>query len=165
MSNRVTAKDQWKKKGEEVDVPSGKVALCRRVSPDIFLRKGVLPNALMPLVKEALKTGKAPDLEEADIKIDDVEDVLKMYDHVVKHIVIEPKLTLPPEKDEHGEEVEERDPDKLYTDEVDFEDKVFLFNWAVGGTADVEQFRKESQENVGALRSGEDVEHAPEPAD
>lgn len=167
MSNRVTAASEWKSKSkpEEVEVPSGNIALCRRASTDIFLRKGVMPNSLMPIVEEALKKGETGDIKPEDvikdIKADDLEDLMLMYDHVIYHIVIQPKLSLPPEKNEEGEEVSPRDPEKLYTDDVDFEDKVFLFNWAVGGTADVESFREGQEENVEPVHSGEDVVDSP----
>ncbi len=79
-----------------------------------------------------------------------------MYDAVLLHVVIEPHvLPVPPPE-------EARDPDGLYVDDVDLEDKVFLFNWAVGGTADVEAFRKEQADNLAVVHSSEDVEHKTE---
>lgn len=155
-TTNVTSSTGWKKKskGEEVVVPSGNTALVKRVSIDVFLRKGVLPNSFMPIIENALKEGKAPEIGDvaSSLDIDKIEEIMGMYDAVLLHIVIEPHvLPVPPPE-------EARDPDGLYVDDVDLEDKVFLFNWAVGGTADVEAFRKEQAANLAIVRSSEDME-------
>jgi len=45
----------------------------------------------------------------------------------------------------------ERDPDILYADQVDMDDKLFIFQWALGGTRDLERFREQQQKSVGDL--------------
>jgi hypothetical protein len=41
-----------------------------------------------------------------------------------------------------------------YVDWVDMEDKIFLFNFAVGGTRDIERFREEQAQSVADLSAG-----------
>lgn len=58
-----------------------------------------------------------------------------------------------------GKEIEEeyRDPEALYIDEVEMDDKMFIFGWAVGGTADLERFREESAAVLADVPVGEAV--------
>lgn len=42
----------------------------------------------------------------------------------------------------------------IYTDEVDQDDKTFIFQWAVGGTADLETFRREQAATLASAQSG-----------
>jgi hypothetical protein len=51
---------------------------------------------------------------------------------------------------------DERDPVFLYCSEVDFSDKVFIFQYAVGGSADLERFRSEYIELVDGLSAQPD---------
>lgn len=54
-----------------------------------------------------------------------------------------------------GERIPEdqRDPEFLYCSEVDFADKVFIFQYAVGGSADLARFREEYTELVDGLQA------------
>lgn len=52
---------------------------------------------------------------------------------------------------DHDYVLEERSDEVLYADEVDMEDKLFLFNWSVGGGADLDTFRKQWAESMAAL--------------
>jgi hypothetical protein len=53
-----------------------------------------------------------------------------------------------------------REPGVLYVDMVAMEDKLFIFQWALGGTSDLEQFRKELGANVDALADGQGIRGA-----
>lgn len=162
-SSRTTTATQWKKSatiGVEITVPSGNVCLARRVDLRSFLKKGVIPNSLMPFVQEAIK-GKRTTPEAMMSEVMEGEDVQKnldemisLMDHIVCECVIEPKVLPIPKLNEDGEESYPRDPDALYVDEVDEIDKNFLYQWAVGGSADLERFRKEQAEYVERLQSG-----------
>lgn len=64
-------------------------------------------------------------------------DVLEMIDRVVVAYVIAPKVTpAPPEGTP-------RKPNVLYVDDVDLEDKGFVFSFVVGGTANIVKWREE----------------------
>jgi hypothetical protein len=161
--SNVSTASQWKKSavgGVEITVPSGNVCLAKRVDLRTFMKKGVIPNSLMPFVQDAIK-GKKSTPEEIMEKVNEdgdldarLTEMMELMDHVVCECVIEPKVHPIPKVLEDGEE-SDRDPDLLYIDEVDDMDKTFLFQWAVGGSSDLERFRTEQGDYVERLQSGE----------
>lgn len=160
MSKKATSARDWKKKskGEEVEVPSGNIALVRPLGMDVFLKKGVIPNSLMPIVQKALNDKTAPSREDIKFDPDNLEEVITMADTIVCNIMIEPKVSpVPPEDQERKEDV-------LYVDEVDFEDKMFLFSWAMRSADELKPFRGTAQADVAPVPSGEDVEVAAQSA-
>lgn len=104
-------------------------------------------------------------------------DIFASFDKVAAMCVIEPKVMyhLRPvvdgsgntRKDTKGRDVleeipaEERDEDIVYTDDVDMDDKTFIFNFVVGGSSDLEQFRNEYGDALADVQSREDVEVSP----
>lgn len=147
----VTGTKQWKSGlARELTLPSGNVALVRRVGLDVFLREGRVPNTLLPVMRGAL-AGKRMTLKNEDLSEQMIQDMLSMQDTVLVACVVEPKVFNVPQNED------DRDPEKLYADEVDLIDKQFVFQWAVGGTSDVEKFRERSNELMGSLHPGEGV--------
>lgn len=51
---------------------------------------------------------------------------------------------------------EDRVPEFMYLEEVDLTDKIFIFQYAVGGTRDLERFRSEYGELVDGIHPGSD---------
>ena len=145
----VTSANAWKKQtveGTPLRVPSGNTCLVRAPGMGVFMREGVIPNGLMGIIQEAMANGRAPD--EADLAgmVDDpskLQQLVELADAVALYCVIEPPLSQAP-VDEEGHIVPFghalRDPNTLYVDEVDFNDKMYIFNFAVGGTADFAKF-------------------------
>jgi hypothetical protein len=126
----------------------------------VFLNEGLIPNTLLPLVSDALSKGKAPSQRQiADtMSMEKLRDMATLFDAVTVYCVVEPKVhPVPP----NGEE---RDDELLYVDEIDFDDKVFIFQFAVGGTRDVEAFRKELSAYVAAVSDDETDAVSPQPA-
>lgn len=98
---------------------------------------------------------------------------LDLMDRVTEYAVVQPVVLRPVQRDESGkplliwkgkleedgsqvmEELElpdgERDASQVYTDMVDPTDKVYLFQFVVGGVRDLEQFRKEFSETLGTM--------------
>jgi hypothetical protein len=144
---------EWKQQaqGKPLEVPSGKTALVRNPGMEVFLRRGLIPNSLMPIVRKAM-SGKEPELNLEDITEDQLQDMVSLFDAITVYCVVEPKV-LPVPADN-----EERREDVLYVDEVDFEDKQFIFQWVVGGTRDVEKFRAEQKVSLESLRGGAAME-------
>ena len=137
----------------DVQVPSGKWAQARRVALPTFVQRGMIPNSLMPMISKAINSGEL-DVQEAakDLDADMLQDIMSLYDVITVECVVQPKVKALPEKLEDRLDPEQRSPDFLYVDEIDFEDKVFLFQWAVGGTSDVEAFRQEQDGAMGVVR-------------
>lgn len=172
-SKKTTAATEWKKQAQGVplEVPSGNTCLARPVGMQVFLQQGMVPNSLMPIVNAAINEGKQFSLKELDLTPEKITDVMTLVDAVVCFVVTEPKVyptPMRPTGDGEGDTafqepvpVEERDDSRLYVDEVDLEDKMFIFQFSVGGTRDVERFRAEQAALVEPLPGQQDV---PSPA-
>lgn len=98
---------------------------------------------------------------------DTLNSGLILVDRLVEATVVEPKVVWPVHRDRDGKPVrdkesgewlmlgpDERDPEVLYCDDVDLEDRLYILQWAVGGTSDPEQFRKEYQGLLGSVEDG-----------
>jgi hypothetical protein len=94
------------------------------------------PSCIAPLPSDAAKLCEAP-------QADSIHSDSKLKDH---HKFIEGDAI--PEDD--------RDPMFLYCAEVDFTDKTFIFQYAVGGSADLERFREEYSELVAGISAEQD---------
>lgn len=163
---------------QEVTLPSGNTCLVRQLAPDAFLSSGVIPDGLSAIVTKAIKSKKGlpPGLEEKMSKDPkQLRQALLTIDQAVCYVVIEPNLQMPPkckiammgepcetyvdspqhtEKDHphHHDFVEgDREKDVLYADQVSLEDKMYIFQYAVGGINSVKQFRGELSGSVGAV--------------
>lgn len=170
----ISTKKTWKRnKGEDLLLPSGNTAFVKRPGPTAFLTQGLLPDSLTPIVQDAINTGKGIKKEKMNSLTSSPEGIASMLDamdKVLASVVMEPKVLYHrrPVVDEAGEPIlsdgketfedipeEERDDDLLYTDDVDLEDKMFVFNFAVGGTRDLERFREEHAAGMGDIHPGE----------
>jgi len=84
-----------------------------------------------------------------------------LVDQIVVELAVNPQVHPLPTHDEDGDELEdddavqaEKDDDLLYVDEIEDEDKMFLFQWCTGGTEDVATFRSEAQASLADLGQG-----------
>lgn len=151
-SEEPTSASEWKKSstvGTLVAVPSGKTVRVRTPGMQVFLSQGVIPNGLLPLIQEAMKGAELKEESVAEDLMGDPEklrEILDLADAVSLFCFIEPKLHKVPLDDEGNPtaiDSPDRDPNLLYVDEVDLNDKLFVFQFAVGGTASLENFRQE----------------------
>jgi len=155
--NRVSSASDWraKTKGIELDLPSGSTCLVRRRSITSFLQRGTIPNGLMPLVEQAIKSGVQPSEEElremASKDSGMIAQMLDLMDACLVECVIEPKVSAVPEDDE------DRDDDKLYTDEIDYEDKAAVFAFVTAGVKNLESFLQEPSNGSEDTRDGGSV--------
>ena len=144
-----------RKQGVELTLPSELVVRAKRVELESFIVQGNVPNPLMQIVSEALEKGKKADIEkmvgmdEGNIDLDMVKEMYGMVNDIVVASVLQPQIHLVPEDED------ERDDDLLYVDEVDDEDKMFIFQWATGGTSDVETFREQARADLVSLAQGQ----------
>lgn len=163
--SNATSASEWKKGSAvsplvDLEVPSGKVCQVRPVGMEAFLTAGLIPNSLMAIVKAGMTA--ADNREEViedltnDVSGEQLVDMIRMFDAVTCHVVVQPRVHPVPENEEG------RDDDLLYVDEVDVNDKFFIFNFAVGGTRDLERFRQQQEDAMGTVR---DVEITEDPAE
>lgn len=162
MSNTPTPTPaaQWKGKQnttEDLLLPSGNVAKVRRPGMQAFVTAGIIPNSLLGIMMKELERGGAQQPFNPDEIVGDIQnnpeklnDLMELVDSVLVHCVLEPKVELPTKG-------VERDPNTLYADEVDLEDKFFIFQYAVGGSRDLERFREGSAAMLAGSQPGEDL--------
>lgn len=158
-------------KSFELDLPSGNTCLAIRPGAQGLIKHGLLDSMdqLTGLVQTEHIDSKDPRKVSEAVKAlsvnkQQIEDGLAMVDKAIVFIVQQPKVWLDEPKldkdfkpviDEEGNTIfEPRKADRIYADEVDIEDKMFIFNWALGGTADLKSFREESAELLGNLSAG-----------
>jgi hypothetical protein len=75
---------------------------------------------------------------------------LALVDRLVCWVVIQPALFDPHVLDEDGIRAALEDG-KRSVEQVDLLDRIFIMQWAVGGSADLEAFRKEWGESMAGL--------------
>lgn len=150
---QVTSVEEWKSgtRGSPLRVPSGKTVIARNPGMHTFLEKGMIPNSLLNIVQEAVSKGKKASVKTMEVDEQKLKDMLELTDAICIDVIVEPKVHT--NKNAEGEIIpyEERDDSKLYVDEIDVDDKMFIFQFAVGGTRDLERFRKESAQVMGDL--------------
>jgi hypothetical protein len=203
-TSRISSVQSWKQSSgiEDLPVPSGNVARVRRVGPEAFLSSGMVPDALSPIIDEAIrdKQGLAPS-KIAEMMTDDggaLPAMIDMMNRIVAYAVIEPHVEVPPDcvaqitkgkgnrakkelcgksesheshqdrgDNQHdfiegriidGEIVLGRDGDLLYSDEVSLDDRIFIMNFAVGGTRDLETFHQEHEQSMASVAAEQNLE-------
>lgn len=179
---RSTARSWKRTKGEDLELPSGNVALVKRPGPAAMMAQGVLPDDLTPIVNDALTKGKKISPKQTADMMKDPKAIAGLMDSIdrICAVVIEEPAVLYHQRPVLGEDgepkqgpdgkdsyevipEEDRDPDNyIYTDEIDFDDKMMCFQFAVGGTRDFRRFRAELAGGVGDLPSGEEGGDQPE---
>ena len=144
-----TSPQEWRKLntlGTLIELPSGKVARLRK--PDLFtlVRAGKIPNALAGKVTEMIKKQKA------DIADFDASELADLLDIVAKAAFVEPQVVDKPTED-----------NQISPSDIDFTDKSFVFQYAQGGTSDLEFFRREQGRNVSPAQDGQELQPEAEP--
>lgn len=153
--------NEWKKSAATpVELPSGKFMRIRRMSMTALMATGKLPNSLLSIVQSAVAKGVGMDGMEDQMQdiisdTDKLREMAKFMSDLVVMVSVEPKVHPEPQN-----ETDRRD-DLLYADEIDEQDKSYLFALVTGGTGNLEQFREAANANVVALSGREDMELSP----
>src|SRR6266576_3930788 len=139
-ARKVTPTSEWKKGFDPLlELPSGKIVRVRPVvNMRTFLSAGIIPNSLMGIVQGSLDKGVEPDISSFWGDSQKINQMMEMVDNIVVFMTEEPEIHQLPKTNE------DRDPALLYVDEIADTDKMYIFQWAIGGTRDLEQFHKES---------------------
>lgn len=157
-------------------LPSGNTCLVVRPGVQGLIKHGILDSldSLTGLVQTELIDAKDPKSTMKAVSAlaerpADLLAAMDLMDKVIEYVVKEPHVIRPirrdaagkPVLDDAGKEIpladEERDPEELYTDEVDMDDRLFIFQFVVGGTRDIESFRAQRQAMLGGVPTGQDV--------
>lgn len=168
-------------------VPSGNVALVRKCSLDEFLTSGLIPNPLIGVLEELFDIPDNHRAEEAEGKMGDLTTLRatsQLVDRVVIRFVVEPKVEPIPKckncareeydgihhevpdrgaknkviRKPHAYKDPGRDEDKLYVDQVEWDDKFAVYDFALSEASATESFRKEQGGDVESVPDGEEVQ-------
>ena len=183
---------RWTTNLQDLELPSGELCQVRRPGVQGLIKAGVLHSldSLTSIVQTETipkSEGKPiPKDQSIEAVVKDPEKFGKMMeqtDKIVCFVVTQPKVhsNLRPVRqlvdDENdlwedvvkdGEKVmeeiplEERDPELVYVDYIDAMDKMYIMNFAVGGSADLQQFREATEASLGGVSAGEAAASAPE---
>lgn len=138
---------------EALTMPSGQRVLVRRIGMSALMKRGLIPDLdyLGKLVGSEVIPQEGNARSDVDVKSmdsDKLAELIDVMDRVVVETVVEPKVAMTPN------DSTKREANVVYTDLIDQEDKVFLFNFTLGGTRDLERFREESAKNFKASSPG-----------
>ena len=161
----------------DLKVPSGQKCLVQNPGVEGLMKAGVINDIdsltalvdqkhIKPNDRKAKKGSKAAAKQDAAIDreamkklLSDPEkmaNMLHVVDRVVCHVVIKPEVRMTPN------DPTSRKKGVIYADMIDLTDKMFIFQFVVGGTSNLEQFRGQLGAAVGSVESVEDVEGSSE---
>lgn len=153
-----TSAADWRsarKKGFTVTLPSGQAALVRRTL-DLFARleREEIPNPLAGIVTKLIQ-GEPVEMSEESIGQEGMAQMLTEMNNTIVAMMIVPEVMHVPEDAPWDWEPPEG---KISTADVDLMDKVFLYNVAQGGTADLAKFRKDAKAFLEPLPDGTGIQ-------
>jgi hypothetical protein len=179
------AATSWGAEGSNIHdltVPSGQLVQVRFVGPTALISMGLLENVdLLGHIVQAdhvdRVAGKAPSKEEAEeTRQRQMQEMLadpsklvgavSMIDKIITHVVLQPKVHKIPEAGDdpaNPSVVPDRVKGLIYVDSVDEMDKMYIFNYVMGGVKDLESFREGIAETMADLVPVETVSDDPQP--
>jgi hypothetical protein len=180
----------WGSQNHELEMPSGEMCLVRRPGVQGLIAAGIMEqgDVLTGMVQQQTlrKAQGKPEMKAEEVLNDKghFEAIIEAVDKIAAYVVVEPKLWEPFELElsASGEPIwegerpkfklvdgkrvtlryDQRDPEKVYTDYVDLEDRMFIMNFVVGGAKDLATFRAKSEEALGSVSDGEAAPDAAE---
>lgn len=159
----------------ELTTPSGQTCRARKMTIESMIEVGILADAdaITALVSKHVRkvkggNGKADHtaLDERAILAnpDAIKSIITLTDKVLPHVVISPPVSLHYKEttigkttvtkkltDEERAEIQAAVPGTVFTDQIDLEDKMFLFDWAAGGLQAMTNFRDQPTADVGGV--------------
>lgn len=147
-----TSAKGWKKNGAVLTLPSDNVIRLKNPGILELAHKGLIPNALMSVIMGSIQKGREPRPDEILNDQIDISEMFAMMDNAIIEMAVDPVVLPVPTAGE------ERDPDALYVDELDEQDKMFIWHWATGGSSNIEQFRSESANLLASIPGQPTVE-------
>lgn len=152
----------------DMTVPSGQMCLIKQPGVQNLVAANVLDDVdtLSTLVADKhvrRVKGQKPVIDGQSLMQDpqNMLRVLATVDKVVEYMVVKPTVLRPVIKtiDDNGEVVErpmrndERDSTVVYTDALTLPDRMFIFQFAVGGSDTPEQFREKFEAAMGSMET------------
>lgn len=123
----VTTPEQWLNDYEEVTLPSGKTVGVRQFDViSILTEDGEVPTVLRPVIDNMImQTESGQQAEEMKMDSEAFASMGRLFDRLIDACWVAPKLVETREQVLAGEGITK--------DMIGFNDKVYLFSWAMGG--------------------------------
>lgn len=137
----------WRKpreQGETVRLPSGNVATLRPVALDQLMLSGKIPDLLTPIAARSLWT--ETDTASIGDQVETAKGFAELVNLIVPAAMIAPRIV----------EVAETD-DEITLADIDFSDKIAIFQLATGGSQVLKSFRISQEKRLGPVPDSEDV--------
>lgn len=148
---KATSAKEWirsRTEGYPIPLPSGLIAILRPVPLDQLIEENKIPDMLTPVAAKALWS----DTEATDLArdIDLHKDFISLMNLIVPMAMVSPKVVKNP--DYEKEEISIKD--------VDFNDKVAIFNLSIQPAAVLKSFRPRQKESVESSFDSENLRDA-----
>lgn len=142
----------WRKPrevGETVRLPSGNIATLRPVALDQLMLSGKIPDLLTPIAAKSLWT--ETDTSSIADQVETAKGFAELVNLIVPAAMLAPRIV----------EVAEAD-DEITLADIEFSDKIAIFQLATGGATVLKSFREQQEERLAASPHGEDLRPATE---
>lgn len=142
----------------ELELPSGEMVLVRRPGVEGLISAGVLHNldSLSALVdeKHLKRVQGKPEVDVKSLLSDEknLQNLFHTVDRVCCHCVMEPQVLMTP-----NDPTSRTQGEHVYADQIPLEDKLYILDYAVGGSADLERFRRETSMAMGSVDDEQEV--------
>jgi len=152
---RVSSAAEWAAEDTEIlEFPSGLSAEIERIELTTLVAEGLLGDSLSVIASQAVDKGQGMDENAIRDMANDptkVEEALDAFDRVAVKCFVDPPVLF--YKDDEGKVIPrpEREPGRVYSDRIQLNDKIFLFQVITGGSSDLQRFRDEFSESLAGL--------------
>lgn len=144
----VTPASEWhaqrteSEQGYVVPLPSGNVVRLRPVALDVLILSGKLPDILTPIAAKSLWTETKTDDIASQVEM--AKGFIDLINIIVPAALLYPRITETPQYD-----------DDVRLDDIDFRDRVHIFQVATQPAAALYSFRREQEERMAAISNSQ----------
>lgn len=146
LNRKPSSGSEWRRARQQtdvVDLPSGNTVELRKVKLMDLVVQGKIPQLLQPVIDELF--------EKRDVTSSMTDSLIKstrIYDVVCRAAFVSPRVVDQPVAD-----------DEVSLDDIDFEDKAFVFQHLQGVGQPLEKFPAQQGGGVELTHGGEDVQY------
>lgn len=161
----ITPASQWKHSDEQgfvIELPSGNFAKCRRtMNLPTLLKSGKIPNPLGDMIRDMIAQGKS-DIQLQPTDTDLMEQTVDLVNSQMPYIWIAPRVEqCPPTWNVDKQGIWNPSAGALDVNNIDFQDKFYVWSWAQGAALDVARFRERASQGMADLQHEQGVEQDP----
>ena len=140
---------------QDLTVPSGQTCLVRRPGVEGLLVEGLLfeTDFLSTIIHDNVVLAekgieaKPVDLEKITQDPKKLAELFRTVDKIVCAVVVKPHVKRPPDN------MLNRQAGVVYTDMIDMADKMFIVDFAIGGSSDLDSFLAQPSPGVGGVQN------------